>query len=117
VLFLLGGSMLFERPDVSDLRISFWSVLMPAVLAMGIFAAVVVFSVGRSIRSKQTAGVNELIGLVGRSATALEPEGKVFVRGEYWTAESDEVVPQGEPVEIVAVEGLRLRVRRPSADA
>lgn len=113
-LFLLGGTMLFERPDLSDLTVSFWSVLLPAVLGMGIFAAIIVFAVGRSFRARQTAGVHELIGLVGRSATGIDPEGKVFVRGEYWSAESDEAIPEGQPVEIVAVEGMRLRVRRPS---
>jgi len=36
----------------------------------------------------------------------------VVVRGEYWTAESDEIVDAGERVEVTAMDGLRLRVRR-----
>jgi membrane-bound serine protease (ClpP class) len=62
--------------------------------------------------SAQTVGVAELIGLVGRAATELNPEGRVFVRGEYWNARSDEEVPAHTRVEVTAVEGLRLRVRR-----
>ena len=38
--------------------------------------------------------------------------GTVFVRGELWNAESDEAIAVGETVEVVAVEGLRLKVRR-----
>jgi membrane-bound serine protease (ClpP class) len=57
--------------------------------------------------------VSELIGLVGKAQTALAPEGRVFVRGEYWTASADEEIAAGEAVEIAAVEGMRLRVRRP----
>lgn len=111
--FLLGGTMLFDRPEVSDLNVSFWSVLLPAVLAVAIFGGIVVFSVGRTFGLKQTAGVGELVGLVGRSATRLSPDGKVFVRGEYWSAHSDEgEVGEGEAVEITAVEGLRLRVKK-----
>ncbi len=110
--FLLGGTMLFDRPELSDLTVSFWSVLAPAVAGFGLFAGVVAFGVSRSLWSKQTAGVDELIGLVGRASTALEPAGKVFVRGEYWNAEAAEGIPVGEPVEITAVDGLQLRVRR-----
>jgi membrane-bound ClpP family serine protease len=34
------------------------------------------------------------------------------VRGEYWNVRSDEPVPAGERVEVLGVEGMRLRVRR-----
>jgi membrane-bound serine protease (ClpP class) len=112
VCMLIGGSMLFDMPEVSDLAVSFWSVLVPVVAGFGAFAALVVYAVGRSIMSRQTAGVSELIGLVGKASTALSPEGKVFIRGEYWTASADEEIPTGEAVEVTAVEGLRLRVRR-----
>lgn len=113
--FLLGGTMLFDTPKLSDLTVSFWSVLVPAVLAVSAFGAIIVFSIGRTFGLAQTAGVGELVGLVGRAATALEPEGKVFIRGEYWTVEAEEEIAEGEAVEVVAVEGLRLRVRRPAA--
>jgi membrane-bound serine protease (ClpP class) len=109
---LLGGVMIFDMPEASDLRVSFWSVLLPAVAGMGAFAAIVVFGVGRTLRRRQVAGVGELIGAVGRAQSALAPEGSVFVRGEYWTARADEPIRAGERVEILAVEGLRLRVRR-----
>jgi membrane-bound serine protease (ClpP class) len=113
VCFLLGGSMLFDMPEVSDLNVSFWPVLVPITVAFALFAGVVVFAVGRTLARAQTAGVSELIGLVGRAQTALAPEGRVFVRGEYWTASADEEIPAGEAVEVAAVEGMRLRVRRP----
>ena len=58
------------------------------------------------------SGVGELVGAVGRATTGLAPEGKVFVRGEYWNASADSEIASGESVEITAVEGLRLRVRR-----
>ena len=112
VCLLIGGSMLFDVPEVSDLTVSFWSVLVPLVAGFGAFAALVVYAVGRTIMSQQTAGVSELIGLVGKASTVLSPDGKVFVRGEYWNASADTEVSAGEAVEITAVEGLRLRVKR-----
>ena len=114
--FLLGGSLLFDLPELSDLTVSFWSVLVPSVAGFALFAAVAVFAVGRTLLRAQTTGVSEMLGLVGKSATSLAPEGKVFVRGEYWTAQADEEIPAGARVEVTAVEGMRLRVRRVPGD-
>lgn len=109
---LAGGLMIFDLPEASDLRVSFWSVLVPAVAGTALFGGVVVFGVGRTMRRRQIAGVGEMIGLVGRAQEALAPEGSVFVRGEYWTAHADQPIAAGERVEVVAVEGMRLRVRK-----
>jgi len=108
---LFGGSMIFDLPTESDLNVSFWTVLVPAVGAIAVFGGIMVFALSRSLFSTQKAGVDELIGLVGKSTTAIGESGKVFVRGEYWNAASDEAIAAGEPVEIVAVDGLLLRVR------
>jgi membrane-bound serine protease (ClpP class) len=114
--FLLGGSMLFEMPEVSDLGVSFWSVLVPSVVGFATFAALVIFAIGRTFMRAQTAGVDELIGLVGTSASALSPAGKIFVRGEYWDADAEEEISKGARVEVTAVEGMRLRVRKAPKD-
>jgi len=109
---LLGGTMIFDVPEVSDLDVSFWSVLVPAVTGVAMFGALVVFGVGRTMGRRQTAGVDELVGMLGRAEGALTPEGRVFVRGEYWNVRSDEPVAAGERVEVLGVEGMQLRVRR-----
>ena len=106
----------FDLPELSDLTVSFWSVLVPSVAGFALFAGVAVFAVGRTLLRAQTTGVSEMLGLVGKSATSLAPEGKVFVRGEYWTAQADEEIPAGARVEVTAVEGMRLRVRRAPGD-
>jgi membrane-bound serine protease (ClpP class) len=108
---LLGGTMLFDRPDLSSLTVSFWQVLVPAVAGVGIFGGGVVFAGARSQSREQQSGVSELIGLRARAVTSLTPGGKVLVRGEYWNVESDEPVADGAWVEVVAVEGMQLRVR------
>ncbi len=118
VCFLLGGTMLFDMPELSDLTVSFWSVLVPTVLGFGAFAALVIYAVGRSLLLKQTAGVSELVGMIGRTDTDLAPEGRVYVRGEYWNALGDEdPIPASTSVEVTAVEGMRLRVRRATGKA
>jgi membrane-bound serine protease (ClpP class) len=110
--FLIGGTMVFDRPELSDLTVSFWEVLVPIAAAMTALGALVAYSLTRTFRSRQTAGVDEMVGLVGRCETAIDPNGKVFVRGEYWNSFADENIAAGESIEVLAVEGLTLRVRR-----
>jgi len=117
ICFLVGGSMVFDMPEVNDLSVSFWPVLVPISVAFAIVSGIVVFAVGRSNFREQTAGVSELIGLVGKTTTVLDPEGKVFVRGEYWDAQSNEEIAAGQAVEVTEVKGMRLRVRRAIAGA
>jgi membrane-bound serine protease (ClpP class) len=58
-----------------------------------------------------------LVGRRGTVRTPLDPDGIVWVAGEMWTAVTDEgPLAAGEPVEVVAAEGLRLRVRRSPED-
>lgn len=114
--------MVFDRPDVWDLTVSFWDVLLPIAVAMTVMGALIAYSLGRSFLSRQTAGVDEMVGLIGRCESDLDPKGKVFVRGEYWNAVlqdtdsadavSKEGASLGDTVEVVAVEGLTLRVRQ-----
>ncbi len=110
--FLIGGTMVFDRPELSDLTVSFWEVLVPIAAAMSVLGAFIVYSLTRTFSSKQTAGVEQMIGLIGRCETTLDPTGRIFVRGEYWNSVADERVDAGSPVEVLGVEGLTLRVRR-----
>lgn len=109
---LIGGALMFDRPDLSDLSIDFWRVLVPAVGALGLCVGFLILAVGRVVRRAQVAGVEELIGMVGVAQTRLDPSGTVLVHGEYWRADADEPIEANERVETLGVEGLRLRVRR-----
>ncbi|MBI2845129.1 MAG: NfeD family protein, partial [Chloroflexi bacterium] len=54
-----------------------------------------------------------LIGAKGVASTSLSPEGTVLLKSEDWTAVAVEGnFSAGEAVEVVGVEGLKLRVRR-----
>jgi membrane-bound serine protease (ClpP class) len=112
ICFLIGGSMIFDRPDLSDLNVSFWPVLVPTVAGMALLGGLVVYAVGRSLGRRQESGVSELIGMTGVATTALDPDGTVFIRGEYWRARADEPIAAKERVEATVVQGMELRVRR-----
>jgi membrane-bound serine protease (ClpP class) len=55
-----------------------------------------------------------LVGEVGIASTALSPEGKVLVHGEFWNAICDEHVDRGEKVQVVSVKDLLLKVKKTS---
>ena len=50
-------------------------------------------------------GIETLVGEIGVSRTEINPEGTVFVRGEYWRARSGQTIPAGQRVSIKRVEG------------
>ena len=63
--------------------------------------------------SKPTTGREELIGKTAMVKVALNPEGTVFIKGERWTAISEEgPVKPGEEVVIKKVDGLTLYVTK-----
>jgi membrane-bound serine protease (ClpP class) len=119
---LLGGYMLFPEPgSVPDfyarhLRVAPGTLIGTSILVGGLLVAALV-AVVRGQRRKPIVGQEWLIGQVGEARTDLNPQGTVFVAGSWWTAEAvDGEVKAGEPIEVVGVQGLHLKVRRKTAE-
>ena len=110
VSLFLGGMMLF-RGGEGGVDIS-WSVLIPTVAIVSLFFIVVAGIVFRSHLLRSTTGAAGMVGERGVVYTPLNPEGQVFVHGEYWQAESDVPIAKGEAVVVLEVVDLKLRVRR-----
>jgi len=73
------------------------------------------FVVGAGLKAQLLpvkTGREAMIGQTTRALTKIDRDGgKVFIEGEYWNAVSDEAIQEGETVEIIAIEGLTLKVR------
>jgi membrane-bound serine protease (ClpP class) len=110
VSLLLGGMMLY-RGGEGGVNIS-WGVLIPTVVIFSLFFILVAGIVFRSHLRRAMTGTSGMEGERGVVYTPLNPEGQVFVHGEYWQAISDEPIAKGEPVVVVEVADLKLRVRR-----
>lgn len=110
-----GSILLFDSPG-SLFRVS-WSVIAPTVSLMTLFFA---FVVGMGLRAQSRKPVTGREGIVGETGSAdseLDPQGRVFVHGEYWNARADSRIEAGTAIEVVAVDGRTLVVRprrRPS---
>jgi membrane-bound serine protease (ClpP class) len=112
VAMLIGSLMLYDTPETTGIRLS-WYVIVPAV---GTTAGLVFFAVSMGIRALYRPSVTGEAAMVGRRAiarSALAPEGQVFIDGELWRAVSpDGRIEAGEAVQITAVDGLTLTVIR-----
>lgn len=63
---------------------------------------------------EEKSGLQTLVGATGIAQSDLRPDGFVRVRGELWRAvanSSDRPICSGTRVEIIAAEGMKLRVR------
>ena len=109
---VLGSLMLFES-QAPYLRVS-WGVILVTVVATSTFFSIVVAKVLTVHRRRPTTGREGLIGLEGVAETGMAPEGRVFVRGEYWDAWSDEPIDAGSRVKVLEVDGMRLKVKKVS---
>jgi membrane-bound ClpP family serine protease len=90
-----------------------WWAMVLIGLALAAFIFVRTWFVLPSLRQKKITGKEGMIGLVGEVVESVEPGMVVRVSGEYWQAEcTDGDVATGEEVEVVAVNRLKLEVKR-----
>ena len=113
--FIVGALVLFNSPGTPQ----FQRVSVPLVISVGIILGLGFFIiVGFAIRAQRAPirmGVEALPGRVGTARTDVEQSGQIQVGAELWSAEAaDGTAPikKGDRVEVVSVEGLRLRVRK-----
>lgn len=111
VSLVAGALILFNSPLY---RISIGAVVSVA-LVTGLFFAFAVAKVALAQRKPAVTGREGLIGELAHVRSALDDEGTVLVKGELWDAVAmDGPVESGECVEILAVDGFQLRVKRTS---
>jgi len=113
--FIVGALVLFNSPGTPQFqRVSLPLVVLVAIITGILFAIIIGFALKAQKRPILT-GQESLAKQVGIARTAIDPTGQVQAGSELWTAElaaGQGKIRKGERVEIVAVEGLRLKVRK-----
>ncbi|MEP7134580.1 MAG: nodulation protein NfeD [Chloroflexota bacterium] len=115
VSFIVGALVLFNSPGTPQ----FQRVSVPLVISVGIFIGLMFFGILllalRTIHSPVIMGVEAMLGKTGTAKTWAEAEGQVQMQSELWSAEAvaeSEKISKGDQVEVVQVEGLRLKVKK-----
>ena len=110
IAFFLGVLMLFNHAPAGYHLPMTWVISTTLVTA-----AFFVFFVSKGIRAQflpKRAGMETMIGKTVNALSRIDATGgKVFVEGENWNAVSEMTIEAGQPVEIVAIEGLTLKVQ------
>lgn len=108
----LGSLMLFKTGE-GQVGISL-QVLITSVLVISGFFILVISLAVKAYRRKPQTGNQGILGEPGRVQQRITPDhpGKVFVHGEIWNAQSDEIIEAGEVIEVIGLEHLLLKVKR-----
>lgn len=110
VAFVLGSVVLMDT-DLPAFQISMGIIGAFAVASAGIF----VFSLSMILRARRQQVVTGTEAMLGGCAVARHDfvgRGQVQAFGEIWEADSALPVAEGEQLEIIAVDGLTLKIRR-----
>ncbi len=113
---IIGALVLFNSPSTPQFqRVSVPLVVVSSLLTGGVFILALGFAI-RAQRAPIRTGVESLVGKIGvvRRDIPVMGAGQVRVASELWTAElaaGNQPLPKGRRVEVVGVQGNRLRVR------
>ncbi len=111
VSFALGALLLFDTPE-SDLRVGF-DVVIASTLAFGLFFAYVIFYLIKAQKLTPLMGFEGIIGKEGSAVSEIQAAGKIYIDGEYWDAESDQLIQKGDRIKVVEVlKGFKLKVKK-----
>ena len=113
--FVVGALVLSNSPNVPQ----FQRVSVPLVIAvsviLGICFAIILGFALRAQKAPLRTGQETLIGAVGTAKGKIDPHGQVQLKSELWSAdlaEGAESIQSGDKVVVVALEGLRIKVRK-----
>jgi membrane-bound serine protease (ClpP class) len=113
--FIVGALVLFNSPGTPQ----FQRVSIPLVVAVGVaigaLFAVILSIALRAQRVPVRMGLESMAGRIGTIRNWSPAGGQVQVGSELWSAEpaeDSEKIRKGDTIEVVKVEGLRLKVRR-----
>lgn len=109
VISLALGSWMFFRSPANEFAPSLPLVISVYLVTVGLLFLVIYF-IRYTRRRKIVTGREGLVGEIGRTVTALSPEGTVYVHGEYWKAVSRIPVEQNHNVRVLKVDGMKLEV-------
>ena len=110
---LMVGGLILTTSEQPEYQVSRWLVIGTGV----VLAAFVVMVAGAIMRMRRAPNATGTALLIGETATVrshLNPDGFIFIKGERWKAVAEDApINEGERVQVTAVKGLTLTVRRP----
>ena len=110
--FALGATILVDT-DVAAYQVSPYAIAGAAGLSL-LILTLVLGAVWRTRGAAERSGAAAMVGREARVLDWSDGQGHVFAEGERWTARGPAGLAEGDRVEIAALDGLTLEVRRPA---
>ena len=110
IALFLGSLMLFDSP-APFLRVSLDTIIPVVAVTSGLLILAISLAI-KAQRRKPTTGKEGLLGEIGVAKSTIDPQGKVFIHGEYWDATSDEPIPEGTRVKAIEVNNIVIKVKK-----
>jgi membrane-bound serine protease (ClpP class) len=115
LFMVVGGVLIFS----ASLGIAYYGLALQIEAGLAIILLIMagiaawLFYVGIKAQNKRIkTGKEALIGATGIAITDLKPKGEVRVLGEFWQATSKDIsIANGDPIEVVDMEGMFLIVK------
>ena len=109
IAFVFGSIILFDQ-EATGYAVSLSLILSLSLISAGFF----LFVVGAAVKARQrpvVSGKEEMLAASGVVIDDFEGRGWIRIHGEVWMAESSVPLRRGNRVQVVAVEGLILKVQ------
>jgi membrane-bound serine protease (ClpP class) len=113
--FIVGALVLFNSPGTPQFQQVSPTLVILVAIVIGISFAIIVGFALRAQKRPVITGQEGMRGRTGIARTDIDPTGQVQSGAELWTAELDEGqgrIDQGEKVQVVKVEGLKVIIRK-----
>ncbi len=111
IISMLLGAMFLIRSPLTAGGVSL-SVAIAVTLPFAVLTVFLMRLVLRSRKWKSATGREEMLTEQGIVVSPIQPgaEGMIRIHGELWRAVSTQPVPEGKPVRVLKIEGLKLYV-------
>ncbi|HPD18491.1 MAG TPA: NfeD family protein, partial [Candidatus Goldiibacteriota bacterium] len=113
ITMIIGSVLLFPGRGIDSAWAPSYWVIAAMVIVTAILVGIILVAIIKSLRNKKMMSKESLLGLKGVAQTNVTPEGGVVnVGAEEWNAYSDEEIQAHDVVEVVEVDGLKLKVKK-----
>ncbi|WP_022852129.1 NfeD family protein [Limisalsivibrio acetivorans] len=106
-----GMYLMFDREGNMGVQVS-WVTIVGVLTVFTTLALVLGRLIVKDFLRKPATGLESIVGKQGRIMSWENGEGKIYVHGEIWTAESKDGFEKDDTAEVVSIEGMRLGVRK-----
>jgi membrane-bound serine protease (ClpP class) len=109
IAFVIGSIILFDQQGTG------YAVSLPLIFALSLITAgFFLFMIGAAIKARArpvVSGQEELLQASGEVLDDFEGKGRIRIHGEIWQAESATALKRGDKVQVIAIDGLVLKVQ------